>query len=80
MGDELSEGVNVLVYAVEGLFLVLAGNPAETRAGCVDKHEVGGVEQALIVVDDVIGRGRVALVERLHSNGAEGAHVQPDGR
>ena len=46
------EGVDVLVDAVEALFLVLAGDARKAGARRVDEHEVGGVEQALVVVDD----------------------------
>ena len=72
------EGVGVRIDAIEHLFLVLAGNAAEAGAGRVDENEVGDVEQALVVVDDRVGRGgRMAVVRRDHAPWPERAHVQP---
>lgn len=79
--DELAEGVGVRIDAVEGLFLVRAGDAAEAGARRVDEHQVGGVEQAVGVADQPIGGGRsVAVVGRHHPLGPERPHVQPHRR
>ena len=64
----------------EGLLLVLAEETAEAGAGCVDKNQVAGVEQAVGIVDQFIGRGAgVLVVGGNDAPGTEGAHVQPHG-
>ena len=69
------------IDAVEGLFLVLAGQTAETGAGRVDEDQIAGVEQARFVVDQRVGRCRRMRIIRRHDPlRAEGAHVQPDRR
>ena len=79
--DELGEGIDVLVDPVERLFLVLAGDPAEPGARRVDEHQVAGIEQALVVVDDLIRRGRGMRSSAVDdAPRAERAHVQPHRR
>ena len=46
------------IDAAERLVLVLARDAAEAGARRVDEHEVAGVEQAVVVVDELVGRGR----------------------
>ena len=49
--NELREGVGVRVDAPEVLLLVLAGDAREAGARRVDEHQVGDVQQAVVVVD-----------------------------
>ena len=50
----------------------------EPRAGSVDEDEIAGIEQAVVVVDDLVGgRGGVRVVCRHDPSRSEGAHVQP---
>ncbi len=56
------------------------GDAREAGARHVDEDQIGGVEQAGVVVDELVGRGRVvAVVGGDDAPGAEGAHVQPHG-
>ena len=62
--DESRERVAVGIDAVERLLLVLAGDAAEAGARRVDEDEIAGIEQRLIVVDDLVGRGGVVACPR----------------
>jgi hypothetical protein len=80
-GDKFGERVGVGVDAIKGFLLVLTGDAAEAGTGRVDEHEIAGVEQALIVIDDRVGcRLRMGVVGGNHPLGAKSAHVQPYGR
>ena len=73
--------MRVLVDAVKLLLLVLAGNAAEARARGVDKNEIACIEQALVVVDQVIGRRRgVRIVGGDDALWSKRTHMQPHCR
>ena len=73
-----AKAVRVGVDAPEGALLVLPGDAAETGAGGVHEHQVGRIEQARIVVHQLVGRGgRVAIIQCDDAARAEGAHMQP---
>jgi hypothetical protein len=80
-GDELVEGLDVLVDAGEVLGGALAHGAGEAGERRVDEDEVGLVDQAVLVGNPLIGRraaGLGALSNDAHR--ADGAHVQPEGR
>ncbi len=77
--DELRERGDVLIAAVEVLRLALAGNAREAGAHGVHEHQVGPVEQAVLVVHDRVGRRRRGLrIRGVDPLRAERAHVQPE--
>lgn len=76
--DERREGAGVLIDPIDGLGVVGAAVAGPRR---VDEDKVSDVEQAVVVVDQTIGRGRCG--RRVRGNdapGAEGAQMQPHGR
>ena len=78
--DELAEGFDVFVDAVEVFFVGFANGVAVTGAHGVDEDEVGFVEKAFTVVDEFVRGGRSELrVESPNAARAECAHVQPHG-
>ena len=79
LGDEAGEGPGVGIGAVELVRRVLAGDAAEAGAGRVDEHEVGRVQQAVVVVHQPVRcRVGVGVVGGDDPPGPERAHVQPD--
>ena len=49
--SNLQNGVDVLIDSVKRLLLVLASNATEPRSRRIDEHEIAGIEQARIIVD-----------------------------
>ena len=79
--DEFRERVRVRVHAVKAFFLILPRDATEAGAGSVHKHQITGVQQAVIVVNNLIRRGRgMRVVRGDHPPGSKRAHVQPDRR
>ena len=54
--NEAFEGVAVGIGAPEGLLLVLAHDAAEAGARGVDEDDIADVEEAVVVVDELVGR------------------------
>src|SRR5208282_3102701 len=78
--DELRERFGVFVDTVEIFFGGFADGVAVTGAHGVDEDEVGFVEKAFGVVDELVGCGRSAgAVDGPGASRAESAHVQPHG-
>ena len=76
--DELAHRFDVALNAPELLAQLRLHRPAVPGPHGVDEDEVGLVEPALIVVDELIGRRRhAAVVEHLHALGADRPQVQP---
>ena len=80
--DELAERGDVLIDPPVVLRAVAgADDPAKTRTRHIDEDQVGAVEDAVTVVQHLIGRRpRQSAVGRLDAYRAERAHSQPDGR
>ena len=78
--DEFGDGAGVFFEAVE-VFVVLGfGGAAVAGADGVDEDEVGFVEEAGFVVDELVGgREGEAVVLEFDAFGAEEAEVEPDG-
>ena len=73
--------MRVLVHAVKFFFFVFTGDATEAGAGSVHEHQIAGVQQAEIVINNLIGRGGgMRVVRGDHPPGPKSAHVQPDGR
>ena len=53
--------MHVRVRAIEVLGRIGAAHPAESRSGRIDEHEVRGVEQAVLVVHELVGGGQPPL-------------------
>ena len=71
----------ILVDTVEGFLAVFPAEAAEAGSGRIHKHEIGHVEQAVVIVDDRIGRGRsVGIVGGDDALRPECSHVKPHGR
>ncbi len=80
-GDEVGEGVRVLIDAVERFLLVLSGDPAEPGARRVDEHQIAGVQQTLVVVNDPVRcRRGMTGVGGIDAPRPESPHVQPHRR
>ena len=78
--DEFGDGAGVFLEAVE-VFVVLGfGGAAVAGADGVDEDEVGFVEEAGFVVDELVGgrEGEAGVLE-FDAFGAEEAEVEPDG-
>ncbi len=79
--DELCDGLDVLVHAVEIGGLRVTERLAETGADRIDHHDVGDVERRIGIVDELRGRrGRIAAIVHHHAPWTHDAHVQPDRR
>jgi hypothetical protein len=73
--------MRILVDTVERLLLVAAAQMPEARAGGIDEHEIGHVDEAVLIVDDPVRRrSGVCVVGGAHALRAESAHVQPHRR
>src|SRR5712672_4448984 len=79
-GDELGEGLYVLVYAPKVFVLRFADGVAESGANWIDENHVGPVEKGAGIVLKFVGRRRSGFgVGGEYAAGSEGAHVQPNG-
>jgi hypothetical protein len=78
--DELAESAEIAAYAVE-LRVVHAGDDAaEAGIDGVDEHEIGRVDERVLVVHQLVWRRRLEAFRRhLHTLRGERPHVQPDG-
>lgn len=78
--DEFGDGAGVFLEAVE-VFVVLGfGGAAVTCADGVDEDEIGFVQEAGLVVDELVrGREGEAVVLEFDAFGAEETEVEPDG-
>ena len=64
-----------------GFVGIVRDESTETRAGGIDEYDIARVEQAVVVVDELVRRRRrMAVVTGDHTFGAECAHVQPHRR
>jgi hypothetical protein len=73
--------VYVRVRAIEVLRRVWAAHPAESRPRSIDEHQVRGVEQAVVVVHQLVRRRwSLGVIRGDHAARAERAHVQPHTR
>lgn len=61
LGNEISEGFGIRIGAVEHLFTVLTRDAPEAGARSIDKDEIGRIQQGIVVIDELIRRGRVWL-------------------
>ncbi len=70
--------MRVGIGSVETLAGVFAVDAAEAGAGGVDEDEVAGVEKAVFVGDDLVGRAFLVrgILREDQALGAEGAHVE----
>src|SRR5262249_7304863 len=79
--DELTDRLEVFLNTVELLGILLVGGPAVPGADRVDENQVGQVEQRPLVAQGSGGGGEwLPVAGDRPWGGAEGAHVQPDGR
>src|SRR5258707_9751040 len=79
-GDELCEGLYILIDAPEVFVLRFADGVAEAGADWIDEDHVGLVEQGTGIVLKFIRRGRSGFgVGGEDAAGSEGSHVQPNG-
>ena len=78
MRDEIGKGLRILVDAVESFLAVLAAEAAEAGSGRVHKDEIAYVEQAEVVIDDGIRRGRsVGIIGGDNTLRPKRTHVKP---
>lgn len=78
--DEFGDGAGVFFEAVEVFVILGFGGSAVAGADGVDEDEVGFVEEAGFVVDELVGgRESEAVVLEFDAFGAEKAEVEPDG-
>src|SRR6267154_881145 len=79
-GDELGEGLYVLVYAPKVFVLRFADGVAESGADGIDEDHVGLVEQGAGIAWQFVGRRRSGVgVGGEGAAGSEGSPVQPNG-
>src|SRR5215472_3794949 len=64
VNDKAGEGIRVLVDAPEGLFSILSDEAAEAGARHIDENQVAGIEQRVLVLDQLIGRARQVRIAR----------------
>lgn len=77
--DELRQGPGILIDTPEILILGFAFRMAEAGADGIDEYEIGGIQQAVLIVGELVGRRRRRFSIRSdHPPGAKGTHVQPD--
>jgi len=77
--DELPDGFNVFLDAVELLRFFPGKSPAESRGDGVDADDVGNVQESVRVVDQLERRGKgAALIVEHDLLGAECSKVEPD--
>ena len=78
--DEAIEGLQVLIDAGKVLGTALADGAGKAGQRRVDEDEIGLVEQAVLIGDDLkrSGTGGLRAVGH-HAHRADRAHVQPDG-
>src|SRR5258706_5771294 len=74
-------GVDSEKRLLASVLVLAAGDAAKAGCGSIDEDEVAGVEKAVGVVDETIGRRRrVGVFKSNHPLRAERAHMEPHCR